>query len=194
MPEPTGNPDPQGGPAGKGKVVVAVAGGVAAYKSAILVSKLVQSGTEVQTVLTDAGATFLGEATLEALSRRPVARRMPDSRWPLGPHIELARWADLLCVAPATANFLAKAAAGVADDLLSTLYLAVPCSSVLVAPAMNSEMWEHPAVQRNVQRLREDGVRTVGPDEGWLSCRTRGAGRMAEPEAILEALTPLLSR
>lgn len=169
------------------KVLLGVAGGVAAFKAAALTSKLAQQGLIVQTVLTPAGETFLGASTLAALSGRPVAQVMPDPRWPLGPHIELARWADVFVVAPATANFLAKAALGIADDLLSTLYLA--CTApVLVAPAMNVEMWQHPATQRNVRQLQEDGVQFIGPDEGWLSCRVEGSGRMAEPEAIFTAV------
>ena len=174
-------------------VVVAVSGGVAAFKAAAVVSKLAQQGVAVQTVLTTAGAQFLGEATLEALSGRPVATCMPDSRWPLGPHIELARWADLLCVVPATANFIGKAAHGIADDLLSTLYLATTCP-VLIAPAMNVEMWQHAATQRNVDQLKSDGVQLVGPDSGWLSCRVEGSGRMAEPEAVLQAIEALLNK
>jgi phosphopantothenoylcysteine decarboxylase/phosphopantothenate--cysteine ligase len=99
----------------------------------------------------------------------------------------LAEQAELFCIAPATANFMAKAAQGLADDLLSTLYLAFP-GVTLMAPAMNSEMWEKPAVQRNLQQLREDGVKVVDPEEGWLSCRKRGLGRMAAPETIFAAI------
>src|SRR5204863_4195241 len=112
---------------------------------------------------------------------------------PLGAHIDLAARAELLCVAPATANFLAKAALGLADDLLSTLYLAFG-GPVLIAPAMNCQMWDQPAVQRNVQGLREDGVHFVDPEEGWLSCRTRGVGRMASPEKIKEQIGLLLKK
>jgi phosphopantothenoylcysteine decarboxylase/phosphopantothenate--cysteine ligase len=111
--------------------------------------------------------------------------------FPLGPHIELARRADLMCVAPATANFLAKAAVGLADDLLSTLYLAFT-GPVLVAPAMNTQMWLKAAVQRNVEQLRSDGVTIVDPDEGWLSCRDQGQGRMADPERICTAIATAL--
>ena len=174
-----------------GKVVLGVAGGVAAFKAAALTSKMAQHGLAVQTVLTAAGESFLGASTLAALSGRPVAQAMPDPRWPLGAHIELARWADLLVVAPATANFMAKAAQGIADDLLSTLYLA--CTApVLIAPAMNVEMWQHQATQRNVEQLKADGVNFIGPDAGWLSCRVEGSGRMAEPEEILAAVLAML--
>jgi phosphopantothenoylcysteine decarboxylase/phosphopantothenate--cysteine ligase len=106
---------------------------------------------------------------------------------PLGAHISLADAADLLCVAPATANFLAKAAHGVADDLLSTVYLAFD-GPVVLAPAMNSQMWSKPAVQRNVRQLLEDRVQIIGPEEGWLSCRKIGVGRMAAPEKIFAAI------
>ncbi|MEM8864572.1 MAG: flavoprotein, partial [Planctomycetota bacterium] len=110
---------------------------------------------------------------------------------PLGPHIELARQADLLCIAPATADMLAKAAHGLADDLLSTLLLSFT-GPTYFAPAMNTEMWEKPSVQRNVATLSEDGAVMIGPGEGWLSCRTQGAGRMAEPEEILDVLLAAL--
>jgi phosphopantothenoylcysteine decarboxylase len=173
------------------EVVLAVTGGIAAYKSAMLASKLVQSGVGVTAVLTEAATAFVGEATFAALTGRPVARRVFDPTYPLGAHIELAQRAQLLIVAPATADFLAKAAHAMADDLLSTLYLCFT-GPVLFAPAMNSEMWGKPAVQRNVAQLRSDGVKFVDPGEGWLSCRQSGAGRMAEPDAILAAINALL--
>ena len=174
------------------EVVVGVTGGVAAFKTAQLVSQLVQNGVSVTVVMTEAAEQFVGAATFAALSRRPVARQIFDpTQFPLGAHIELARRASLLCVAPATADFLAKAAHGLADDLLSTLYLAFT-GVVVVAPAMNSEMWSKPAVQRNVAQLRADGVQFVDPEEGWLSCRTRGVRRMAPPETIAQAVERLL--
>lgn len=174
------------------EIVVGVTGGVAAYKTAALVSQLVQAGAGVSVVLTRAAEAFVGPATFAALTGRPVAREVFDDRHPLGAHIDLAARAELLCVAPATANFLAKAAGGLADDLLSTLYLACSCPVVL-APAMNTAMWDHPAVRRNVARLRDDGVQFVDPAEGWLSCRTRGAGRMAAPEQIFQVLSAVLA-
>ena len=112
---------------------------------------------------------------------------MFDPRHPLGAHIELAERGELLCVAPATADFLAKAAHGIADDLLSTLYLAFE-GPLLVAPSMNSAMWQRAVVQRNVEQLRADGVEFIGPESGWLSCRDVGAGRMADPETIFAAI------
>lgn len=174
------------------EIVVGVSGGIAAFKTAQLVSQLVQSGVGVTVVLTAAAEQFVGAATFAALTRRPVAREVFDQQqFPLGAHIELAQRAQVLLVAPATADFLAKAAHGHADDLLSTLYLAFT-GAVLVAPAMNSEMWAKPAVQRNVAQLRADGVSFVDPEDGWLSCRTRGVGRMAGPEAIAAALGRIL--
>ncbi|RIK78232.1 MAG: phosphopantothenoylcysteine decarboxylase [Planctomycetota bacterium] len=170
------------------EIVIGVSGGIAAYKTAALVSTLVQRGAGVSVVMTKAATKFVGPATFAALSGRPVATRgIGDTAHPLGGHIDVAERGQLLCVAPATANFLAKAALGLADDLLSTLYLAFD-GPVLVAPAMNSEMWSKPAVQRNVDALRGDGVHIVDPQEGWLSCRKMGPGRMASPEAILAAI------
>jgi len=115
-----------------------------------------------------------------------------DPRYPLGAHVQLAERGDLLLVAPATANFLAKAAAGLADDALSTLYFAFD-GPTLLAPAMNNRMWEHPAVARNTQQLIQDGITMIDPGEGWLSCRSRGAGRMAEPDTIRDALLAQLT-
>jgi phosphopantothenoylcysteine decarboxylase len=176
------------------EVLVGVSGGIAAYKTAALVSSLVQSGTGVTVVMTSAAREFIGPATFAALTGRPVAEKIfEEHAHPLGAHIELAQRAELLCVAPATANVLAKMAGGMADDLLSTLALCFT-GPVLLAPAMNCEMWEKPAVQRNVAQLRNDGVHFVDPEEGWLSCRQRGIGRMAAPEKILAVINDLLTR
>jgi phosphopantothenoylcysteine decarboxylase/phosphopantothenate--cysteine ligase len=169
------------------EIVVGISGGIAAYKSAALVSRLVQAGAGVSVVLTESGKRFVGPTTFAALTGRAVCSEVFDDRYPGAAHIVLAEQADLLCVAPATANFLAKAATGIADDLLSCLYLSFP-GPVVVAPAMNSVMWAKPSVQRNVAQLGRDGVHFVGPEEGWLACRTRGPGRMADPEAILAAV------
>lgn len=166
------------------ELLIGVSGGIAAYKTAALVSRLVQSGIGITVVMTKSAEQFVGRATFAALSGRPVALEIfEDAQYPLGAHIQLAKRAEMLCIAPATANFLAKAACGVADDLLSTLYLCFR-GPVLLAPAMNCEMWEKPAVQRNVAQLQQDGVEIIGPEEGWLSCRDVGAGRMASPEQI----------
>ncbi len=173
------------------EVLVGVTGGVAAFKAAALVSQLVQGGAGVSVVMTQSAECFIGRATFAALTGRPVVQDTFDSSYPLGPHITLAEQADLLCVAPATASFLAKAANGLADDLLSTLYLSFT-GPVLVAPAMNYQMWEKAAVQRNVAQLRQDGVQIVDPEAGWLSCRQQGVGRMAAPETIVEAMQAAL--
>jgi phosphopantothenoylcysteine decarboxylase len=176
------------------EIVVGVTGGIAAYKTAALVSQLVQAGAGVTVVMTAAAEQFIGPATFAALTGRPVARRVFDNaQFPLGAHIELAERSELLLVAPASADFLAKAAQGHADDLLSTLYLAFS-GRVLVAPAMNTAMWEQPAVQRNVAQLRADGVQMIDPESGWLSCRQVGAGRMAAPEKIFAIVQEVLSQ
>lgn len=175
------------------EVLIGVTGGIAAYKTAMLVSKLVQSDVRVTVVMTDSAKQFVGPATFEALTGRKVVDQLfRQGEYPLGPHIALARKADLICVAPATANFLAKAANGIADDLLGTLLLCFsgPC---LLAPAMNSEMWAKPVVQRNVEQLRSDGYTFVDPADGWLSCRQQGTGRMADPETIYQAIYSALT-
>lgn len=170
------------------EIVVGVTGGIAAFKTAALVSQLVQSGAGVTVVTTVAAEQFVGPATFAALTGRPVARHVfEEQQHPLGAHIALAERAQLLLVAPASADFLAKAAHGLADDLLSTLYLAFT-GRVVMAPAMNTAMWEKAAVQRNIAQLRADGVQFVDPESGWLSCRQVGAGRMAAPETILKAI------
>lgn len=174
------------------EIIVGVTGGIAAFKTASLVSDLVQGGNSVSVVMTESARKFVGLATFRALTGRPVLTEMFDRRnFPLGPHIELARQAELLCVAPATANFMAKVAHGMADDLLSTLLLSFT-GPVLLAPAMNADMWAKPAVQRNLAQLRSDGLQIVDPQEGWLSCRQKGIGRMAEPEEIKKAIVALL--
>lgn len=175
------------------EIIIGVSGGIAAYKSAMLVSQLVQTGAGVSVVITATAREFIGPATFTALTGRPVLEQTFDPRFPLGSHIELAERGELLCIAPATANVLAKAAHGMADDLLSTLLLSFT-GPVLMAPAMNCEMWEKPSVQRNVAQLRADGVHFVDPEEGWLSCRRKGVGRMAAPEKILAAIEGLLAK
>jgi phosphopantothenoylcysteine decarboxylase len=175
------------------EIIVGVSGGIAAYKTAYLVSELVQSGVGVTVVMTRAAQKFIGPATFQALTgRRVLSHSFDRHEHHLGAHIELARQAELLCVAPATANVLAQAACGLADDLLSTLLLSFAGPTIL-APAMNNEMWEKPAVQRNVAQLQGDGFHIVGPNEGWLSCRVTGKGRMAEPSEIAAVIGKLLS-
>jgi phosphopantothenoylcysteine decarboxylase/phosphopantothenate--cysteine ligase len=169
------------------EIVIGVSGGIAAYKTAALVSRLVQQGDRVTVVMSKSARRFVGADTFAALSGRPVATRLFDNHYPLGAHIELADRGELFCVAPASANLLAKAAHGQADDLLSTLLLSFD-GPILLAPAMNAAMWEKPAVQRNLATLRQDGIQIIGPGEGWQSCRRRGVGRMAEPDEVLAAL------
>jgi len=174
------------------EILIGVTGGIAAYKTAALVSRLAQAGAGVSVVMTAAAQRFVGPTTFAALTGRKVYCDLWDEpEHPLGPHIQLAERASIMCVAPATANLLGKLAHGQADDLLSTLLL-VYQGPLLLAPAMNTQMWQKPSVQRNVAQVREDGAHLVGPDDGWLSCRQQGAGRMAEPEEIESAIRKLL--
>jgi phosphopantothenoylcysteine decarboxylase/phosphopantothenate--cysteine ligase len=148
----------------------------------------------VTVVMTEAAERFIGPTTFEALTGRPVYRHLfsPQEHFQ-GEHIGLARRAELMVVAPATADYLAKVALGLADDLLSTLALTITCP-LLLAPAMNTEMWNKPAVQRNIRQLEDDGVEIVPPESGWLSCGQVGAGRMSEPLTILNRIQELLMR
>ena len=175
------------------EIIVGVTAGIAAYKAAALTSLLVQQGAGVTAVLTRNARKFIGEATFAALTGRPVATRGFDpSSHPLGAHIELAARADCIVVAPASADFLAKAAQGSADDLLTTLLLCAECP-VVFAPAMNAAMWAKPAVQRNVAQVAADGAHIVPPGSGWLSCRQAGVGRMAEPTEIAAVIEAVLA-
>ncbi len=175
----------------KREILIGVTAGIAAYKTCDLVSRLVKAGHGVTVVMTENAAHLVGPRTFQALTGRNVLVQMFSEESAI-PHIEPARAADLLCVAPATANFLAKAANGLADDLLSTLYLAFS-GPVLLAPAMNSQMWAKPAVQRNMRQLAADGVQFVGPISGHLACGEDGVGRMAEPAEIFEKIQKLLA-
>jgi phosphopantothenoylcysteine decarboxylase/phosphopantothenate--cysteine ligase len=174
--------------AGK-RIVLGITGGVAAYKAAELTRLLVKAGAVVDVVLTEAGAHFIGAATFQAFTGRPVWSDLWDARVNNGmPHIDLSRGADAILVAPATANFLAKLVHGRADDLLTTLCLARDCP-LLVAPAMNRQMWENPATQRNIVQLAADGVTLFGPASGEQACGEIGPGRMLEAEELLADLT-----
>jgi phosphopantothenoylcysteine decarboxylase len=174
------------------EILLGVSGGIAAYKSADLASKLVQAGAAVSVVLTRAARRFIGKTTFEALTARPVHGSLfAPSEYFLGEHIGLARRCEILVVAPATADFLARIASGHANDLLSTLILTVT-RPILLAPSMNAEMWAKAAVQRNITRLREDGFHFAEPGSGWQSCREIGAGRMAEPAEIFTSIAQLL--
>ena len=172
------------------EILLGVTGGIAAYKAAVLASRLVQAGAGVSVAMTYSATQLVGPRTFEALTGRPVRTEVFDDA-KIHAHIELAREAELLCIVPATANMLGKMACGIADDLLSTIYLSFR-GPVLVAPAMNCEMWEKKVVQRNVTQLTTDGVIFVGPETGRLSCGEVGIGRMAEPEKILQAVQTAL--
>lgn len=182
-------PPPAGGAKLQGyEVLICVTGGIAAYKSAVVVSQLVQAGAGVTVAMTRNARRFVGPLTFQALSGRTVLQ----SLWrEVAPgqinHLRASEIADLCLVAPATANCLGKLAGGIADDLVSSMLLGLNCP-VLLAPAMNERMWQHPAVQRNVGFLREQGFAFVGPEAGWQACRAVGPGRMSEPEALLAAV------
>jgi phosphopantothenoylcysteine decarboxylase/phosphopantothenate--cysteine ligase len=170
------------------RVVLGITGGIAAYKTAELTRLLIKAGVVVDVVMTESAARFVTPMTFQALSGRPVL----TSLWESGAanamgHIAVSRGADAIVVAPASADFLAKLAQGRADDLLTTLCLARECP-LLVAPAMNRQMWGNKATQRNVAQLAQDGVAILGPDTGELACNENGEGRMLEPEALLAAL------
>lgn len=174
------------------RIVVGVSGGIAAFKSAGLVSKLVQAGHQVQVALSPSALQFIGPATFAALCKSAPVTDIFDSRYPLGAHIELANDCDLFVCAPATARVIASCALGLSDDLLSTLYLCMDCP-IVFAPAMSDVMWKKPAVQRNIAQLKADGVTLVGPGSGWLSCRRTGEGRMSEVDEILAGVSKALS-
>ena len=176
------------------RVLLGLTGGIAAYKAAELCRLLVRDGADVQVVMTEAACRFVTPATMQALSGKPVYTDLWDDDVPNGMgHIELSRDRDLIVVAPASADFLGKIAAGLADDLLSTLCLARECT-LLVAPAMNRQMWENASTQRNVQTLAGDGVRIAGPASGDQACGEIGPGRMLEAEEIHGAILAALRR
>ncbi|MGM0594987.1 MAG: bifunctional phosphopantothenoylcysteine decarboxylase/phosphopantothenate--cysteine ligase CoaBC [Pseudomonadota bacterium] len=169
------------------RILLGVSGGIAAYKSALLVRELVQAGAEVRVVMTRAATEFVTPMTLQALSGNPVRSELfdPAHEAAMG-HIELARWAELILVAPASADLMARLAAGMADDLLTTLCLASE-APLLLAPAMNRVMWQAAATQENAQTLRRRGAALLGPDEGEQACGESGPGRMLEPPQLLAA-------
>jgi phosphopantothenoylcysteine decarboxylase/phosphopantothenate--cysteine ligase len=169
-----------------GRVVVGVTGGIAAYKAAELVRLLMRQGADVQVAMTEGATHFVTPTTFQALSGKPVYVDQWDARMPNAmAHIDLSRQSDLILIAPASADFLARIANGMANDLLSTMVLARNCP-LLVAPAMNRQMWENPATQRNMRCLLGDGVQVLGPASGEQACGEIGLGRMLEPEDILE--------
>ncbi|MEO1767171.1 bifunctional phosphopantothenoylcysteine decarboxylase/phosphopantothenate--cysteine ligase CoaBC [Thiobacter aerophilum] len=170
------------------RILLGVTGGIAAYKAAELVRLMRRQHMDVQVVMTEAATQFITPVTLQALSGKPVFTSLWDARIDHGmAHIEFTRATDACLIAPASADFLAKLAQGRADDLLSTLCLARQCP-LLVAPAMNRQMWDNPATQRNLERIREDGIVVLGPAAGEQACGESGMGRMLEPEELLEDL------
>ena len=175
-------------------ILLGVTGGIAAYKALELTRLFTKAGAQVQVVMTKNACSFVTRLSFETLSGNPVGvDLMSLTREREIGHIEVARWADVAVVAPATANLLGKVAHGIADDLLTTVLMALPAPTPMVlAPAMNTGMWENPAVQRNARQLREDGFILVGPEEGYLSCGTRGVGRMAAPEKIFDIIEDTL--
>jgi phosphopantothenoylcysteine decarboxylase / phosphopantothenate---cysteine ligase len=168
------------------KIVLGISGGIAAYKSPELARQLMQEGATVQVVMTEAATQFVTPVTMQALTGNPIFTSQWDSSISNNmAHIELSRSADAIVIAPASADLMAKLSLGLADDLLSTLCLARDCP-LLLAPAMNKQMWEHAATQRSVQRLHEDRVTLLGPASGFQACGEVGMGRMLEPQEITE--------
>ncbi len=190
-----------GTPSGPGstdqrRVIVGVTGGIACYKVAHVVSRLVQDGAEVTVAMTAAAARFVSPLTFQALSGRPVYTSPWEHIESHDPqHVNLARAADVMLIAPCTMDTLARLVAGRADDAVCLIAAAVDWSrqALLLAPSMNEVMWNQPATQRNVAQLRADGCRIIEPAEGWQACRTEGIGRLAEPVVIIEAVREILA-
>lgn len=179
------------------RIIVGVTGGIAAYKTAMLVSRLAQAGAEVTVAMTEAATKFVTPLTFQALSARPVYTSSWEHIESKDPqHINLADAADAAVVAPCTMDCMAKLATGRTDDVLCLILSAVDRKKtpVLLAPSMNNVMWAQPSNQRNLETLTKDGFRIVGPGEGWQACRHVGTGRMSEPEAILEAIADALAK
>lgn len=175
-------------------ILLGVTGSIAAYKAAELASRLVQAGAEVRTVLTEAAREFITPLTFETLTGNPAHTGMfGDDRSPGAAHITLAEFPKLVVIAPVSADFIGKMAAGLADDLLSAVVMATR-APVLLAPGMNSGMYANPIVQENIRRLKKHGVEFVGPESGYLACGYDGPGRLASLDAILAAVTVILSR
>ncbi len=168
------------------KVLLGVSGGVAAYKAVGLASKLTGSGAQVKTVMTENACQLVGPKSFEAVTRSAVFSSLwnEPGEYEIS-HISLADWADIVFVAPATANIIGKAANGICDDLLSTTLCACWQKPTLFAPAMNEKMWNNPAVQQNIAKVKDRGVRLIGPEKGHLACGAEGIGRMSEPQDIL---------
>jgi phosphopantothenoylcysteine synthetase/decarboxylase len=176
------------------ELLLCVTGGIACYKAADLTSRLVQAGAGVSVAMTEMATRFVTPLTFEALSQRPVVVSWDEEGEHTSPHIALTDRAELMIVAPATANILGKISAGIADDVVSTLALAATGTCrILAAPAMNTRMWSAASVRENVRTMEARGVSFVGPNEGRLACGTVGPGRMSEPEEIFAEVVRLLS-
>ena len=177
------------------RILLGVSAGIAAYKAVALASKLIAAGNVVKTVMTENAGRLVGPASFEAITGTAVYKNMWDTpqQYDIG-HVKLVDWADIVVVAPATANIIGKAAGGICDDLLSTMLCVCWAKPTLLAPAMNDNMWNNPIVQGNVERLKEVGFQFIGPVTGRLACGTEAVGRMAEPENILEAIEKIASK
>ncbi len=195
--DPSPNPASPGptGPLSDRRIAVALSGGIACYKTATLVSRLAQQGADVRVLMTDAATKFVGPLTFQSLSGKPVLTSVwqsddhPDSQ-----HIGVARWCELMVIAPATADLIAKLAHGLTGDVVTLVACALPSKTpLLIAPSMNADMWANPIVQKNVATLSElPNAQLIGPDDGWQACRTEGSGRMSEPEIIRDTIFQLL--
>jgi len=175
------------------RIILGITGGIAAYKAAELTRQLIKAGAMIRVIMTEAATHFIAPATFQALSNQPVWTDLWDTRIQNSmAHIDLSRDSDAIIVAPASADFIAKIAHGLANDLLTTTCLARTCP-LFLAPAMNRQMWEHPATQRNVSQVQNDGAVLLGPEEGEQACGETGLGRMLEPDAIFEDLASSLS-
>ena len=188
-------------------ILLGVSGGVAAYKAVDLASKLTAGGAKVKTIMTENACQLVGPKSFEAVTCSPVFTslwanseeyKIEGSRKAGSQHISLAEWADIVVAAPATANIIGKVANGICDDLLSTILCAatglIKSGTALLAPAMNDNMWENSAVQRNVKTLKQMGFKLIGPVKGRLACGTEAIGRMSEPAEILEAIEKIASK
>ena len=170
------------------KIIVGVTGSIAAYKTAFLVRLLVKSGAEVRVVMTKDAASFVSPLTFSVLSKNEVPTGLFDDNANWENHVEYGLWADAFVIAPATANTLAKMATGICDNMLLAVYLSAKCN-VFIAPAMDLDMWKHPATQRNIQQLSKDGNTLIDVAHGELASGLIGKGRMAEPEEIVKTLS-----
>ncbi|MBN1361332.1 MAG: phosphopantothenoylcysteine decarboxylase [Sedimentisphaerales bacterium] len=176
-------------------ILLGVSGGVAAYKAVDLASKLTAAKARVRTVMTDNACQFVAPKSFEAVTGAPVFTTLWSASEEFqSAHISLADWAQIVVVAPATANIIGKVATGICDDLLGTTLCVCWQKPMLFAPAMNNRMWENPTVQRNVETLKRAGVQMTGPNMGRLACRTEAVGRMAEPTEIIEAIEAIAAK